>query len=229
MKSKKIGEIIKDLRKKENLTQKELADILGVTYQAVSKWENNKNIPDIEIIKVICNKFNIDINDFLNIKKTKKRNQTIFIIISILTLTLLFLFAKNINPNFELICLNSANKDFEISGTLGTSNVKKSIVISNIKYLKEDNNYYTNVECSLYEIKDGLKIEVEKCKIKGEVSEGTLSDILLSTKFKIDEYVFKTKKDFLENLYVELNAYDNTNSITTFKINLVLEDTCPNC
>ena len=51
-----IGSIIKDIRKKNNLTQNEFASILGVTFQAVSKWENDKSIPDITILKDISNK-----------------------------------------------------------------------------------------------------------------------------------------------------------------------------
>ena len=46
-----IGSIIKDIRKKNNLTQNEFASILGVTFQAVSKWEIDKSIPDITILK----------------------------------------------------------------------------------------------------------------------------------------------------------------------------------
>ena len=59
MDQEKIGNIIKELRKKNNLTQQNLADQLGVTYQAVSKWENGKNIPDIAILKEISKLYNI--------------------------------------------------------------------------------------------------------------------------------------------------------------------------
>ena len=78
-----FGEIIKDIRKKNNLTQKELADKLYVTYQAVSKWENNKSIPDISILQNISKMFNIDLNYLTN---TKKRNNTIYFILIIIFL-----------------------------------------------------------------------------------------------------------------------------------------------
>ena len=91
-----FGEIIKDIRKKNNLTQKELADKLYVTYQAVSKWENNKSIPDISILQNISKMFNIDLNYLTN---TKKRNNTIYfiliIIFLILSLTITILITKN--------------------------------------------------------------------------------------------------------------------------------------
>ncbi len=46
-----IGKTIYHLRKKKNLTQKQLADLLGITYQAVSNWELDKNNPDLDQIK----------------------------------------------------------------------------------------------------------------------------------------------------------------------------------
>ena len=53
MNQEKISKFIKDIRIKNNLTQKDFADKFGVTYQAVSKWENGKNLPDINILKEI--------------------------------------------------------------------------------------------------------------------------------------------------------------------------------
>ena len=44
MNPERIGQMIKEIRKKNHLTQKQFADKYGVTYQAVSKWENGKNI-----------------------------------------------------------------------------------------------------------------------------------------------------------------------------------------
>ena len=69
MGSEKTGKIILKLRKDNNLTQAEFADMFGVTYQAVSKWETGKNIPDILVLKEICNEFDIDINEMLDGEK----------------------------------------------------------------------------------------------------------------------------------------------------------------
>ena len=54
MNQEKIGSLIKKIRKENNLTQQDFAKKYGVTYQAVSKWENGKNIPDIALLKEIC-------------------------------------------------------------------------------------------------------------------------------------------------------------------------------
>ena len=122
-----IGSIIKDIRKKNNLTQNEFASILGVTFQAVSKWENDKSIPDITILKDISNKFNVDLNYLISGKKVNinkksffKKNMIIitaiiFIIISICIFLLVFslviaqiLFGLNIKFQFKRTPLKSS-------------------------------------------------------------------------------------------------------------------------
>ena len=60
MDQEKIGKFIKELRKNNNLTQADLALKYGVTYQAVSKWENGKNIPDISIIKQMSKEISVN-------------------------------------------------------------------------------------------------------------------------------------------------------------------------
>lgn len=50
MNTKNIGNYIQTLRKQKGLSQRELADLLSVTFQAVSKWENGDNLPDASIL-----------------------------------------------------------------------------------------------------------------------------------------------------------------------------------
>lgn len=58
----KIGAKIKSLRKRDGVTQEKLADALGVTAQAVSKWESEIGYPDLEYLTPIANFFNITID-----------------------------------------------------------------------------------------------------------------------------------------------------------------------
>ncbi len=62
----KIGNKISELRKQKNLKQNELAEALFVTHQAVSKWENGKSIPSIEILYDLTKLFNVSIDYLLN-------------------------------------------------------------------------------------------------------------------------------------------------------------------
>ena len=59
----KLGEKIRELRRRDGVTQEVLADKLGVTPQAVSRWEMNSSYPDTEIIPPIANFFGITIDE----------------------------------------------------------------------------------------------------------------------------------------------------------------------
>ena len=58
----KIGENIKRLRRERELTQEELAEILGVTFQSVSRWENDSCYPDVELIPTIAGFFGVSVD-----------------------------------------------------------------------------------------------------------------------------------------------------------------------
>ena len=70
-----IGERIKELRIKNNLTQKDLADQLHVTFQTVSKWENNTNEPDLATIKELSKILNCSINDLFSDADNKEEEK----------------------------------------------------------------------------------------------------------------------------------------------------------
>ena len=60
-----IGEKIYNLRKKKNLSQEDLANILNVSRQTISKWETGESNPDIDKIVPLCNFFEISTDEFL--------------------------------------------------------------------------------------------------------------------------------------------------------------------
>jgi transcriptional regulator with XRE-family HTH domain len=66
-----IGKRIALLRKEKGLTQEELAGHMGVSPQAVSKWENDQTCPDISLLPLLANIFNISVDELLTGKKAE--------------------------------------------------------------------------------------------------------------------------------------------------------------
>lgn len=62
----KIGKFIKERRNLKNITQSELASILGITDRAISKWENGICMPDVGTIPEICKILDITVNDLFS-------------------------------------------------------------------------------------------------------------------------------------------------------------------
>lgn len=60
-----FGQRLARLRKFKGLTQEELADKVGVSYQAVSKWENNISLPDISLLSTLADIFNVSVDELL--------------------------------------------------------------------------------------------------------------------------------------------------------------------
>lgn len=74
MNQQKIGNFILELRKEKNMTQQELADQIGVTDKAISKWENGRGMPDLSLMKPLCNALGITINELLSSEKLDKKD-----------------------------------------------------------------------------------------------------------------------------------------------------------
>ena len=62
----KIGKFIAECRKKNNLTQMQLAEKLNITDRAISKWENGKAMPDSSIMLDLCSELKISVNELLS-------------------------------------------------------------------------------------------------------------------------------------------------------------------
>lgn len=70
----KIGKFIAECRKKNHLTQKQLAEKLNITDRAVSKWENGKAMPDSSIMLDLCNELEISVNELLSGERIEMNN-----------------------------------------------------------------------------------------------------------------------------------------------------------
>ncbi len=147
MNTQKVGNFIYEERKKMNLTQKQLADILNVTDKAVSRWETGKGYPDIEILLKISEVFNISVNELLNGEKissdkisekadeqiiiayrkenkTKKKSKFVISIILVLSIIFCFFFANKITKQL--------NTEEKIISSYSTELVQLTDELSNI-------------------------------------------------------------------------------------------------
>lgn len=66
MDQKRIGAFIAQCRKEKNLTQMQLAELLDITNQAVSKWENGRGLPDVSLLQPLCNILGISLNELFS-------------------------------------------------------------------------------------------------------------------------------------------------------------------
>lgn len=226
MDQEKIGKFIKDLRIKNNLTQKEFADKYNVTYQAVSKWENGKNMPDLSLLKEICKDFDVSLDDLINGEKSVKKSYKKYVIIGIIGIVIvLFLVIKNNNNgDFNFKTITSSCDAFNISGSIAYNDKKSAIYITNIKYCGgDDTKEYEKIECMLYESHE----DVEKRISSYEYSDGKkikLEKFLENVTFTVNNY--KKTCDEHNNLYLLINAIDSSRNMTTYKVPLETQSIC---
>ena len=227
MNPEKVGKFIKEIRKKNNLTQKDLAEKYGVTYQAVSKWENGKNIPDISLIREMSKDFNISVEDILDGKfgdKKKKYNYFIIILIMIIIGLISYYVINSRKQTFDFKTISTTCEDFKVNGSIAYNDDKTSIYISSIDYCGEkDSTIYKYIECNLYEKDSKTNILISSYKRKSNI---TLYDYLKDIKLNIDNYDKVCKNYSNNSLYLEINAKDTNNKTITYRIPLKLNDNC---
>lgn len=220
----KVGNFIKKLRTDNNLTQKELADKYGVTYQAVSKWENGINLPDISLLREMSKDFNISIENILDGKVNKEKKNNKYLILLIVGLLIIgvgiFFIVKSNNQSFDFKTITASCEQFKVSGSIAYDKNNSSIYISHIDYCGgDDNKVYQNIECNLFESNN----KVSSCNSGKEVN---LEDYLKEVEFKVDNYKQVCNKYTNNTLYLEINATDKDSNITTYKIPLSLNSNC---
>lgn len=222
-----FGKLIKKIRKENKLTQKDLASKYNVTYQAVSKWENGKNMPDISLIKMICKDFDMSLDEVFNNKKTKTRKlihyiAMISVILTLIVLAIILYFSKNDSYKFKTI--SSTCNDFNITGSMSYNTNKSTIYISNVSYCGgDDTEIYKSIECSLIEKDNNVEHEISTCDI---TTKTTLEDFLKDLTFSVDNHDNQCKEYRENNLYLEIIATKNDNRSIMYKIPLSLNEIC---
>lgn len=229
MDQEKIGRLIKKIRQDHNLTQKELADQLGVTYQAVSKWENGKNVPDIAILKKISEDYHINIEDMLEGKTTIKKKSnykyqilTIVLILLLMIVILLLIHTKQ-DSNFEFKTISSQCVDFKISGSAAYNKQKATIYISSIEFCGEEDSKYKQLDCTLYEQYQDTRTKISSCETKKNMN---LETYLKGMNIHVENFSSNCKQLTTNSLVLEIQAITEDNKTVVYKVPIKLNDSC---
>lgn len=115
-----IGKKIKELRLSKKLTQKDLAQILNVTPQAISKWERNESNPDIQMLVTLSKYFNISVDDILG-----NKNENFF-----------GSFISKIKGNKKMEKVTKKNQSEDFENTESEKKVMKILLLKPIAQIK---------------------------------------------------------------------------------------------
>ncbi len=154
----KIGKFIAECRKKNNLTQMQLAEKLNITDRAISKWENGKGMPDSSIMIDLCNELKISVNELLSGEKiemkeyNKKAEENLFelnksnekknkIINYVVIITIVLIIISVIELFFVIIQLKKVQLETTLNQAQNTYelNIKVNDLEERLKKLEENN------------------------------------------------------------------------------------------
>ena len=224
---------ISKIRIDNNLTQMELANILGVSDKTVSSWENGNTTPDSETIKKICSEFGISLSAFVLQKASFKDYIKYFLkcfvkcldfvwknilkfIIAILFILLLIYFLNNYNA-IKVYYLNYESSD-NISvghGYFIENKARNILVIDNIAIDKADYEIET-IELELYTLVNADKITI--------YTADSLEDIIID---ELSDYPTYLKSDIIKsmknNMHLEVNIIDTNDNVHNYKVNFVFK------
>lgn len=195
MNQEDVGKYIKKLRVSNGLSQSALADKLGVTFQAVSKWENGRNLPDMQTLSMISTLFNVDIDSIIGAKRNLKSNNKplVILVLLMLILSLIILivsskgfFASDSSKMFYVKELNSANTNYVLHGNITQYNNYSTFLVNSLSYTgKQDKTIYKEINCVLYREYANSKSVIKECGSKSNIS---IKDYLKSLKIRVDNY-----------------------------------------
>lgn len=219
MDNKKIGELIRTLRKEKNLTQEALAELIPIGREAVSKWERGKNKPDKNTLNRLSQIFDISIEELIlgkrNIDNTEKKDITLnlyedgtikddkikkltisnwIIVIGFIMIFLIYYFLTNFN-SIQTYTINHFDDKITIEN--GIFNLTKEKIYF---YLGDISTTKNIKSLKLYYIQDNE----EKLIIKTDDLKIVLHDF-----YGYDEYFNYNKcKYIIKNLYLEIEFED---------------------
>lgn len=223
---------IYNIRKKRDITQKELADLIGVSDRTISKWENGSTVPDLETIKKLCNELGISPDSIVKSEKNYKDRlqdfkrmvgkfinyilKNIFLISFIVVFILLLAYFINNYNTIRIYNLTYESKNITFKdGYFFKTKVLNIITINNIK-LEKINYEPTSTKIELYTYLNGDKHVIYE--------SNSLDNIYIE---ESKSYSDLLTKDVIENiknnLYIKVYTTDIDNNNYSYESKLILK------
>lgn len=223
---------IYNIRKKRDITQKELADLIGVSDRTISKWENGSTVPDLETIKKLCNELGISPDSIVKSEKNYKDRlqdfkrmvgkflnyilKNIFLIGFIVVFILLLAYFINNYNTIRIYNLTYESKNITFKdGYFFKTKVLNIITINNIK-LEKINYEPTSTKIELYTYLNGDKHVIYE--------SNSLNNIYIE---ESKSYSDLLTKDVIENiknnLYIRVYTTDIDNNNYSYESKLILK------
>lgn len=233
VKSTEFATTIYRIRQERKLTQKEIGDIIGVSYRTISKWENGTTVPDLCQIRNICKK--LEISPSLLIKSEKKLSDNItnlrrkmgkilnyilhniFLITFILVFILLLLYFINNYNSIKIYDLkyNSENISFE-NGYLFKTKVTNILIINDIKINKIKYNPI-DTKVKLYTLVNGDKKIIY-------TSENLNNIYIEENKSGADLLSKDVIESIKQNLYLLIETTDENNNEYNYECQITFKE-----
>lgn len=223
---------IYNIRKERDITQKGLADLIGVSDRTISKWENGSTVPDLETIKKLCNELGISPDSIVKSEKNYKDRlqdfkrmvgkflnyilKNIFLIGFIVVFILLLAYFINNYNTIRIYNLTYESKNITFKdGYFFKTKVLNIITINNIK-LEKINYEPTSTKIELYTYLNGDKhVIYESNSLNNIYIEESKSYSDLLTKYVIE--------NIKNNLYIKVYTTDIDNNNYSYESKLILK------
>ena len=213
----KIGKFIAATRVAKKLTQDELAEKIGVTDKAISKWENGRCLPDVSLFKPLCKTLGISVNELLNgekdtnedgyinyIKETNKKNKLKLILTILVSTTILILLLLGI------YFLNNFGKTtvYKLYGTSDNFTYREGLLtVSNEKYILSTGV----VEYANETLEDAKLLSIQMKYNNSIIYSGNLrkGNTILVEETGYNEIFSKEKMDNIDKWVIEITYFVN--------------------
>lgn len=185
-----FSETIKRIREERKLTQKQLADIIGVSDRTISKWENGSSVPDLITIQNLCNKLDISVKSIITSEyslsdKVNKYKRKLYTLLNYLLKNIFIIVFFTL---FVLLAIYFANN-------------YNTVNIYTLKYDGEEVNFNHGY---FFQSKTVNVLTIENINVNTEIPSDAKINLELYT-YRSGDAVLIYNADSLDNIYIEEN------------------------